>query len=518
MQPTHEGRPPGPGIAQRIELFAGDITSLPVDAIVNAANSELRPGGGVCGAIHGAAGPELAAECRTLGGCPTGEAKLTRGYRLPARYVLHTVGPVWHGGRSGEPAQLASCYRRCCELAVAHGLRTLAFPAISTGIFGYPLAEATTLAVETVLDFLAAHPELHKVTLVCYGDAAMQTARPILDAALRARAGTAVPSGGSVRPQSDRRRERILGGLWGSVVGDALGVPVEFSQRAERDADPVRELRGFGTYQQPPGTWSDDSSLMLCSLHSLLLPRLDLADMGARFVRYVDEAYMTPHGYVFDIGGATARSIGRLKRGVSPLEAGGTEDRDNGNGSLMRILPVALRFLGSSDEELIDAAHKISGLTHRHPRSQLACGYFCLLLRQLLAGHPPAVAYERANQLAARLYQGPPWQAELPHLRRVLSGAVPGLPRDEVSGSGYVVHTLEAAIWCLLRHPSFDAAVFAAINLGDDTDTTACVTGGLVGVALGLAAVPSGWRTAMARHGELADWFSRFADVALQPG
>lgn len=255
---------------------------------------------------------------------------------------------------------------------------------------------------------------------------------------------------------------------------------------------------------------------MLCSLHSLLLPRLDLADMGARFVRYVDEAYMTPHGSVFDIGGTTARSISRLKRGVSPPEAGGTEDRDNGNGSLMRIMPVALRFLGASDEEILDAAHKVSGLTHRHPRSQLACGYFCLLLRQLLAGHSPAIAYARTNQLAARLYQGAPWQDELSHFGRVLSGAVPGLSRDQISGGGYVVHTLEASIWCLLRHPCFDAAVFAAINLGDDTDTTACVTGALAGVALGLGAIPTAWRAAMARHDELADWFRRFAEVALQ--
>jgi O-acetyl-ADP-ribose deacetylase (regulator of RNase III) len=214
MDEKHAGRPAAPGaptgavaaavpeIARRIELFDGDITGLRVDAIVNAANSELLPGGGVCGAIHRVAGPELAAECRTLGGCPTGEAKLTRGYRLPARYVLHTVGPIWHGGSSGEPAQLASCYRRCCELAAAHGLHTLAFPAISTGIFGYPLAAAATVAVETVLDCLAAHPELHRVTQVCYGDAALRVYRAVLDGALRARARqpSSAPTG--------RRRDR----------------------------------------------------------------------------------------------------------------------------------------------------------------------------------------------------------------------------------------------------------------------------------------------------------------------
>ena len=141
----------------RMRIAEADITTLSVDAIVNAANERLAPGGGVCGAIHRAAGPKLARECASIGGCPTGEARLTQGYSLPARYVIHTVGPVWHGGTSGEADFLASCYRSALTLALDHELRGIAFPAISTGIFGFPLDRATRVAVRTVREWLATH-------------------------------------------------------------------------------------------------------------------------------------------------------------------------------------------------------------------------------------------------------------------------------------------------------------------------------------------------------------------------
>lgn len=162
----------------RMEAMQGDITKLAVDAIVNAANSSLLGGGGVDGAIHRAAGPELLAECRTLGGCRTGEAKITHGYRLPATWVIHTVGPVWHGGQQGEDELLAACYRNSLQVAVEHGITSMAFPAISTGVYRFPLQRAVKIAVAEVQAFLAHDTTLTRVLFVCFDQ---QTYQAYLD-------------------------------------------------------------------------------------------------------------------------------------------------------------------------------------------------------------------------------------------------------------------------------------------------------------------------------------------------
>jgi O-acetyl-ADP-ribose deacetylase (regulator of RNase III) len=159
---------------ERVGVVREDITTLAVDAIVNAANSSLLGGGGVDGAIHRAAGPELVAECRTLGGCPPGQAKMTKGYRLKAKYVIHTVGPVWFGGNYDEDEVLASCYRNSLSLALEHDLRSVAFPAISTGVYGFPVDRAARIAASEVKGFLEEHDLPEQVILVCFGDAALQ--------------------------------------------------------------------------------------------------------------------------------------------------------------------------------------------------------------------------------------------------------------------------------------------------------------------------------------------------------
>lgn len=167
-------------MAKRMTVVQGDITEQEVEAIVNAANERLRGGGGVDGAIHRAAGPKLLDACIRIGGCPTGEARLTQGYRLPARYVIHTVGPIWQGGNQGEPQLLASCYRNALELAVAKGVKTIAFPGISTGIYGYPLEAATHLAITTVAGCLTTMPTIEEVRFVTFGDTATAVAERLL--------------------------------------------------------------------------------------------------------------------------------------------------------------------------------------------------------------------------------------------------------------------------------------------------------------------------------------------------
>ncbi|MDA1099543.1 MAG: macro domain-containing protein [Proteobacteria bacterium] len=162
-----------------MEIVEADITTLDVDAIVNAANEQLLPGGGVCGAIHAAAGPDLAQECRRLGGCPTGEARITAGYNLTARHVIHAVGPVWHGGGRNEAALLASAYQACYQMADAAGLSSIAFPAISTGIFGYPLGAATGIALGAAQIYQAAPGSLRHIVFCCFGAVAIKTYRDI---------------------------------------------------------------------------------------------------------------------------------------------------------------------------------------------------------------------------------------------------------------------------------------------------------------------------------------------------
>ena len=313
------------------------------------------------------------------------------------------------------------------------------------------------------------------------------------------------------------KRSRILGGLWGSVVGDALGVPVEFKDRTEVQADPVVGMRGFGTHRQPPGTWSDDSSLLLCSAESLVMHEFNTDDMGERFLAWRREEMWTPWGKVFDVGTATSQALGRIASGVRPEMAGGGEENSNGNGSLMRILPVVLRFAQLPIAKLTDRIHRASAITHRHPRSQMACGLYALLVRQLLESTQPDEAFRKASDEFRAFYDADPWWgAELQSFQLLLAGDMAERPESEIDSGGYVMETLAASIWCLLTTRSFKDCVLKAVNLGRDTDTTGCVAGGLAGVAYGVESIPADWVAQLARREDLERLFDEFADLTLE--
>jgi ADP-ribosylglycohydrolase len=302
----------------------------------------------------------------------------------------------------------------------------------------------------------------------------------------------------------------VADGLFGLCVGDALGVPVEFQSRKYLHTHPVTDMIGYGTHNQPPGTWSDDSSLAFCLAESLC-EGYDLADIANKFCRWTNEGYWTPHGHVFDIGIATRDAIARLDSGVPPAKAGGTGEYSNGNGSLMRILPLAYSVKHISDpEEKFSTIHDVSCLTHAHPRSQTACSIYIETALNLLEGKSLKRAYKLMKATIKEYYQHKPLYAcELPYFSRILDHDIADCTDEEIRSTGYVVHTLEAGLWCLLTSTSYPETVLKAVNLGEDTDTTGAVVGGLAGIAYGIEAIPSSWIEQIAHKDDIRDLANR---------
>ncbi|RBP44351.1 ADP-ribosylglycohydrolase [Roseimicrobium gellanilyticum] len=304
-----------------------------------------------------------------------------------------------------------------------------------------------------------------------------------------------------------------MASLWGAAVGDALGVPVEFRGRAELATSPVTGMQGYGTHDQPPGTWSDDTSLTLCTIESLLTcEEVDTRDMAERFHRWLVEGLWTAHGQVFDIGIATRQALARFSEGRKPELCGGRQEYDNGNGSLMRMLPVSLWVRDAGVEQALPLVHRVSRITHGHSRTQMVCGYYSLLVWALLEGATPAAALEQAWHQAEEEYKfHEDFEMNWPHLQRLSPSVLPRLEVRDIHSSGYCIHTIEAAVWCLLRGKDFSNTVSSAVNLGDDTDTTACVTGTLAGLHFGLEQIPATWIDQLARRQELDTLFTQFS-------
>lgn len=296
---------------------------------------------------------------------------------------------------------------------------------------------------------------------------------------------------------------KIASALIGVCVGDALGVPVEFQDRSERLLHPVTTMIGDGTHEQLPGTWSDDSSLTLCLADVLCHQGYDLDAIAQSFCRWYQAGFWTARGEIFDLGGTTEMAIIRLQQGVPPLEAGERSDRSNGNGSLMRILPLVFLYKQESFPDLIAKVHNSSKITHAHPRSQMACGIYISIAIALLEGMTFKQAYLSGVERIKPFYEVGELGKELRYFQRILSGEIERVDSKDIESSGYVIHTLEASLWCLLTTSSYSEAVLKAVNLGDDTDTTAAVTGGLAGIYYGLETIPPEWVETIARKDEI---------------
>ena len=304
--------------------------------------------------------------------------------------------------------------------------------------------------------------------------------------------------------------------LLGLACGDALGVPVE---TFERGSFSVTGMQGFGTHSQPAGTWSDDTSMALCQAFSLKPGGSDLHVCAHQLQDWYQRGFFTAGGASFDVGAGTARALARLPRVASPELAGGREERDNGNACLVRTAPLFLALLGTeSAPERFAAVKESCCITHAHPLASACCFVFAEFARQLCRLRHANAAYQalcRQFSGIKRLVPDYPLKAASKPLARVLGGSMAELPEGDIASGNYVVHTLEAALWCLLTSPTFSHAVLAAVNLGADADTTGALTGALAGLHYGSAAIPFYWLEGIARHKFIQQAAHKAAQMAL---
>lgn len=305
---------------------------------------------------------------------------------------------------------------------------------------------------------------------------------------------------------------KVLDALIGMAVGDALGVPVEFLSRELLRNSPVVEMTGYGTHNQPAGTWSDDSSLAFCLAESLC-EGYDIDKIAKSFLRWYQENHWTPHGKVFDIGVATSQALRRVRDGVNPLVAGGVTEYDNGNGSLMRILPLAFYIQNMPIDERFELIAKTSSITHGHIRSINSCFIYIEYVLELLKGIDKMDAFKNMQKTVNAFYKEYSIcsEHEISKFHRILENPIGDYniypiyeyPENEIRSSGYVLHTLEASFWCFLKSMNYAEAVQKAVNLGEDTDTTGCVTGGLAGIYYGIESIPAHWVETLARKNDI---------------
>lgn len=304
----------------------------------------------------------------------------------------------------------------------------------------------------------------------------------------------------------------VQSGLFGLAIGDALGVPVEFESRSYLKENPVSEMIAYGTHYQPLGTWSDDSSLAFCLAESLC-KGYDLSDIARNFVKWYSTELWTPHGKIFDIGIATRNAIHNITKGHQPELCGGFEEKDNGNGSLMRILPLVFHLQDEKDIEAIYQKVKaVSSITHAHFRSVFACFIYVIYCLEILKDKDKFEAYNKMQNVLSKFLEDKKYNpVEIQLFDRVLNNDISKYPEVNIHSSGYVLDSLQASLWCFLNSDSYEETVLKAVNLGEDTDTTAAIAGGLAGIYYGINNIPQKWISVLARKNDIDDLCERLS-------
>lgn len=293
---------------------------------------------------------------------------------------------------------------------------------------------------------------------------------------------------------------KIKDGMVGLIIGDALGVPVEFSSRFELMEHPITRMEGYGTHNQPPGTWSDDSAMAIATMHSIVQKRgIDYDDIMDKFVKWIRDAKYMQGDVTFDCGATTSSAISRYFNGTPALKSGGRGERDNGNGSLMRILPLA--FLKDIDYETIE---NVSALTHAHPRSKIACVLYIEMARSMLENEDLTME-EHISSACDKIKEYYKDSPELIHFEKIFNKDF-----DKISGKGYVISTFEVVVYSLLNTDNYADAVLTAVNMGKDTDTTAAICGGLAGIYYGYDSIPTDWVNEIDRLEEVLSLCERY--------
>lgn len=308
----------------------------------------------------------------------------------------------------------------------------------------------------------------------------------------------------------------IKGLITGIAIGDALGVPVEFMHRSFLNTKPVVGMRAFGTHHQPAGTWSDDTSLSFCLVEQLI-QGYDLDQLANRIINWYEIGYWTATGQVFDIGVSTRKAIDHLQNGVSPKHSGEKGEYANGNGSLMRILPLCVYLKDKTINERWEIIGEISAITHQSIRTHIACFFLVEMGLCLEKGYDKCDAFVFTQNTVRDFVNTLDCTAKEQEIfLRLFYDDLSQFPSQEIFSSGYVIHTLEASIWAFLTTNSFEDAVLKAVNLGDDTDTTGSITAGLAGLFYGFDSIPQHWVETLAKKDAILDLANRF-ELAINP-